>query len=84
MRLRFIAAAVTALCLHLSSTSESQDLQIQRGDDLLAHGDFAAAEQLFRELFEGTRGTAFIVPNLGYRSCVRSYTRRPKASSRRC
>ena len=65
MRLRFIAAAVTALCLHLSSASESQDLQIQRGNDLLARGDFAAAEQLFRDALRGDPGNRVYRAQLG-------------------
>lgn len=62
MRFRFIAVAVTVLGLHLSAPAEGQDLQLQRGNELLERGDFAAAERLFRDALSAEPG------NLVYRS----------------
>jgi tetratricopeptide (TPR) repeat protein len=50
---RSVAAGVAALCLGLAAVGEGQDVRLQQGNDLIARGDFAAAERLFREALQG-------------------------------
>lgn len=65
MRSRFVAAAVTVLCLHISAPAESQDVQLQRGNDLLNRGDYVAAERLFRDILSADPGNPVYRAQLG-------------------
>jgi len=62
---RSIAASVTVLCLCLVAASEGQDIRLQRGNDFIARGDFAAAERLFREALQGEPGNRVYRAQLG-------------------
>ncbi|MGH2362572.1 MAG: tetratricopeptide repeat protein [bacterium] len=65
MSARSIAASVTVMCLCLAAASEGQDLRLQRGNDFMAQGDFAAAERLFREALQSEPGNRVYRAQLG-------------------